>query len=545
MKLYSLLLLLILSLILLARPQQEDVEISLRTFLSAHSAALETQQCYDATWYSTGEDYIQGKWKSMLPPNTPTFVFPFCVDANSLGNIIGMYYNEASCAKIIGGHFVMNRKAYPDIQRGRNPNGDARAYFDALPTIVINENARNESEVKKALEGPGNECDCRHYCWTDVKAPWTKNMEWIRTTAKSAADMFMKTVDTSQGTHIGRHDNSTIPTNKFHPLIPDVVIHYRCGDNLRFDSIGYGLLPYHAILERVPSNSSYIYVISDAVKRVGAISKYDYSGHCHRILSWLQKNLTEAFPNATVLIKRGGDPLLDIARITHADVTICSASTFCFFAALGAHGKVYFPKGTNLIAKPDIPNNRNFTFKSIGSKFEWIDEPLLFISIYHPWYSIEYALTGRPFVPEDQVGRILQGNGKRLWFIYKTPQGAVKRRRIPNTDVMDGLGMHFTHIWYLRDNFINLYEEDPNQMNIYEDPTIKYHFDVETTRYWCHRCPPPYNTSLWVDDSHLYSSSSIGSSNSAGTSTSISVKSSDTSGPYGCRWKTPHVFACD
>jgi len=31
----------------------------------------------------------------------------------------------------------------------------------------------------------------------------------------------------------------------FYPLVPDVTIHYRCGDNLRFDSAGYGLLPFH------------------------------------------------------------------------------------------------------------------------------------------------------------------------------------------------------------------------------------------------------------------------------------------------------------
>ena len=69
--------------------------VCLRTFLSAHSAALETQQCYDAMVLPL-EKTIYKEVEIMLPPNTPTFVFPFCVDANSLGNIIGMYYNGAS-----------------------------------------------------------------------------------------------------------------------------------------------------------------------------------------------------------------------------------------------------------------------------------------------------------------------------------------------------------------------------------------------------------------------------------------------------------------
>ena len=242
--------------------------MALKTFLSAHSSSLEQQQCYDTTWYTTGQDYVERRWKSKLPPGLPTLVFPFCVDQSSLGNIMGMYYNEASCAKVVGSHFVMNRKPYPNFERGLDPNGDARAFFDALPTFVINNEARNESEVTKALSGSnlsqsGGACSCRHYCWNDKTAPWTKNIKWIHETARNAADKLRKSMDGSRGTHIGLHDNSSIPAHAFHPLIPEVVLHYRCGDNLRFSSSGYGLLSLSSV-----DSDSYegVFLIVDASK---------------------------------------------------------------------------------------------------------------------------------------------------------------------------------------------------------------------------------------------------------------------------------------
>ena len=537
---------LLLLIALLLATRQEDAEVALKTFLSAHSSSLEEQQCYDPTSYNTGGDYLEGKWRAILPPGLPTLVFPFCADSDSMGNIMGMYYNEASCARIIGSHFVMNRKPYPVFKRARQASGDPRVFFDALPTVVINKDVRDESWVRMALSSNGTEqsgglCGCVHYCWQEKTAPWLKNLAWIRNIAKNSVEALMNTVDIGQGTFVTQHDNSTSSVDKFHSLVPDVVVHYRCGDNLRFGSSGYGLMSFPAFFDKIPTNSTSIYVLSESVTRVGAKPQYDFSGHCRRILGWLHKNLTEAFPNATILSLRGGDMFLDIIRISFAKITICSASTFCFYMALGARGKVYYPRTKLIAAGDDDPSVRNFSFKSIGLQFEWLDTHLLELPIYHPWYSIEYALTGRPFLPEDQVGRILQGNGKRLWFIYKTPQNTFKRRRILSTDDLVSLGMHWSHIWVLTDRFINLYEEDPVPMKPYDDLTIKYHFHVETSRYMCARCPPPYNSSFWVQESRPDSGVQVTEINTSADSGVIK----STGGPFGCRWKTPYVFACD
>jgi hypothetical protein len=36
----------------------------------------------------------------------PALVYPFCSDSSSLGNWLGLYLNEASCALISGGHLL-------------------------------------------------------------------------------------------------------------------------------------------------------------------------------------------------------------------------------------------------------------------------------------------------------------------------------------------------------------------------------------------------------------------------------------------------------
>ena len=273
----------------------------------------------------------------------------------------------------------------------------------------------------------------------------------------------------SKGAAIGGHDNSTISKDEFHPLVPNVTIQYRCGDSLRTDNAGYGLLPFPTIISRIPEDAKSIYIISDAVKRVGDNARYDYHQHCRRILGWLHSDVRKAFPDALVLTKRGGDPFLDLLRITHSNTTICSTSTFCFYGwglhckffhliffellviicifswrALGARGKVYFPE-TRLISRPD--EHEHFTFQSLGLDFNWIDEKdgkLLSLVIWHPWYSIMYGLTKKDFDTDDHDGRVMQGNAKKLWYVYKDSRSGYKKRKIPDTDTMDSLGLH----WY-------------------------------------------------------------------------------------------------
>ena len=168
----------------------EGAESSLKSFLNSYSSALSSQQCYDSTWSTTAEEYVNGKWKDMLPANLPTLVYPFCADSNSMGNVLGILFNEASCAKLSGSHFIINRKPYPDFDRNLHTNGNPAAFFDALPTVILNSDPRNITAVKKYFN-ESNNCGCRHYCWERSavdSAPWVKNLPWIIQVIRKAVD---------------------------------------------------------------------------------------------------------------------------------------------------------------------------------------------------------------------------------------------------------------------------------------------------------------------------------------------------------------------
>lgn len=217
-------------------------EHTIRAVLSNSTFATE-QACYDTTWITTADDYKNGKWSNILPPAFPLLLYPFCADMSSLGNIIGNYVNEVSCAMISGAHFGMNRKPYHLHLLKKHLQGNPLKFFETFPEIVVNENPLDDHTVQVNLN---ESCKCYHYCWGEHNAPWEKNIPWIKKTLHSAVDAFMQTVNIEDGTQLNpATDNSSHSFDKRLPMIPDVTIHYRCGDNLRFDTIGYGLLPFH------------------------------------------------------------------------------------------------------------------------------------------------------------------------------------------------------------------------------------------------------------------------------------------------------------
>ena len=134
---------------------------------------------------------------------------------------------------------------------------------------------------------------------------------------------------------------------------------YRCGDNLAIFKYGYGLLPFHAILKLIPMDARFVYILTDS----GA-----GPSNCHEIVERCAQYLRDRLPHTMdIRIVRGGNALVDFTRLMYANTTICSASTFCFFAGLANNGSnVHFPL-TKLIAKPPDA--------LYGEHFHWIPEP--------------------------------------------------------------------------------------------------------------------------------------------------------------------------
>ena len=194
-----------------------------------------------------------------------------------------------------------------------------------------------------------------HKHFGDVKHIFLKalNEHW-RSLGSSASELQYLRPSKTQRSAIFGNVSTTLPA------VPDVAIHYRCGDN----TIGhYGFLPFRAFTALVPKNARQIYVMTESSQRK---SRQDQLTRCDAILKHLHLFLLSAFPSATVLLMRGQDIFEDMYRLTYAATTICSVSTFCLWPAIAANGSVHFPV-TRLVAKATTPK--------YGSNFHWITDP--------------------------------------------------------------------------------------------------------------------------------------------------------------------------
>lgn len=144
------------------------------------------------------------------------------------------------------------------------------------------------------------------------------------------------------------------------PMIPDVAVHYRCGDN----TVGhYGYLSYPAFKRRIPSTARTIYVMAENPSRN---SNTQRNNQCNAILTGLFDYLKAEFSQASIVILRGANMFDDMTRLALANTTICSVSSFCIWPALSSTTKAYFPI-TRLIAKATAP------LYDVGKTFEWLN----------------------------------------------------------------------------------------------------------------------------------------------------------------------------
>ena len=76
-------------------------------------------------------------------------------------------------------------------------------------------------------------CKCPRFCWDDSASPMFKNTPWITTITRRAIEAYLTTVNASRGTKLSPNiDLSNVPIDQPLPLIPDVALQYRCGDNM-------------------------------------------------------------------------------------------------------------------------------------------------------------------------------------------------------------------------------------------------------------------------------------------------------------------------
>ena len=353
-----------------------------------------------------------------------TLVYPFCLVTTELGNRLGNYFNEIACAEASGMHFVAVQRHWDTLQaiKGLNMKIDVSndnnahtnittadsfhsnkqkkgkggvdgidshrlAFLNALPSVFVHPNPVDEKTARSKIE---NECKCTRYCWHDKDAPWIKKLPSIRSYIRAAVTAYLDTFEPDFGTVVDPEtDFTNAASGTFLPVIPDAAIQYRCGDNIGF-SYMYGVLPFTAFPTRIDQNGTrFIYVLSDHPSRA---KHSPYSSRCQIILKSLFDYLVTHFPKATIVVKRGGDLFLDYARLTLANVTICSASSYCMWPALANTGQVHFPLTVIAAGADSIELAPNLT-----ANFQWIVEPNIISDFrkLRPWNKIIDVLEGK------------------------------------------------------------------------------------------------------------------------------------------------------
>jgi hypothetical protein len=321
-------------------------------------------------------------------------VYPFCLEARELGNRLGNYFHEVTCADDAGMHFIAIHPQWDitgSITGNSSRNQDQKnrlAFLQALPQVIVNPEPLDHYHSGNRLN---KHCRCNRYCWQHSDAPWVNRTNLIGAYLRTAVQAYLTSLGDVPTELDLEHDLTNAPANTKLPLIPDVAIQYRCGDNLGFN-YRYGILPFTAYDRRIPSNAKFIYVLSDHPSRS---LHSPNTARCKLIIEKLFEYLKNKFSSSIIVIKRGGDIFLDYARLTLAKTTICSASSYCFWPAVSNQNTAHFPL-TPLIAGADTMA----LAPSFGSHFHWMNES--YVSSFkglRPWTQIIDVLEGRMPIP--------------------------------------------------------------------------------------------------------------------------------------------------
>jgi hypothetical protein len=151
-------------------------------------------------------------------------VYPFCLETRELGNRIGNYFHELTCAEAAGLHFIAIHPQW-DITNSLNGNitpTNRLAFLEALPDVIVHSNPLDRYHASERLN---KLCKCNRYCWQHSDAPWVNRTATIRTYVQKAVNAYVKSVGEESSTEIdAEYDLTNAAKNTHLPLIPDVAM---------------------------------------------------------------------------------------------------------------------------------------------------------------------------------------------------------------------------------------------------------------------------------------------------------------------------------
>ena len=320
-------------------------------------------------------------FSNVAPTGSAVLVTTPCLGSDSLGNRLTDYFENLICAHNTGAHFVSVMKTW---EMGRNH--EASPLLKALPPSIASSHPRTYSDVNSSIEA---ECDCQSSCHERNDALIVGGIKLVKplmalalsqqlhylenngSNGNSSSTNFSHTSGSGAWTVIDDKHHSTVPAGTLLPLIPDVAIHYRCGDNF----VGYyGFLPFTAFPKYIPQSVRTIFVLAENRNRHSTARQHRGS-KCDVILFNLFEYLKKKFPNASVVVRRGDDLYTDMVRLAYAKITVCSVSTFCLWSVIAREkgSPTYIPQSKVLFGGDT----------SVDLGFEWVTDPPLLLGKPH------------------------------------------------------------------------------------------------------------------------------------------------------------------
>lgn len=283
---------------------------------------------------------------------------------------MGFLLTNIACANQSGAHVII-------INQGRNDS----VFWEELPKVFVNPNpSPNISQVYRKI---------RTICNPGAAFPWDDGYKWqspdqliwsFRPVLRRAIHKQMSSYGyftyfnstmvipdhLANGHHGGFVDEPDLRINLWDnrhilPRYPDVLVHYRCSDNVFFENMG--LSPFHFILDNIANEAKYIFILTEKPMP-------SHEALCKPILEALRDDVSTKFPNSTVVLRRGGNIIVVYDMLMNSKLVLCSASSFCFYAATSnVHGQVFFPGRKYYNQYINIANIH--TIRNIRSIYEW------------------------------------------------------------------------------------------------------------------------------------------------------------------------------
>jgi len=281
---------------------------------SSKTSSSDCRSCFFSNCY---EDITKG---------LPVYVRFIDHIADRFGNNLGWLMNDYACAHVSGAHFILI---------GSRSNESLLGYF---PHILPHHTPA--TNINDAIEIAMKTCKITGYEWENFGNEALLNSSAIQLVRNLVHRAVTSLAENLMALGRLQHSNKVLYTTlmdsdpeQSYSVVSEATIHYRCSNNIFHQSMG--LLPFPTIISVLPKEPKSIYIHTEGTRKEHL---------CSHVIRTLFEDVSDAFPNALVVVFENENVYATMYNFIHADTLICSASTFCLHVALGkVRGKVYIP----------------------------------------------------------------------------------------------------------------------------------------------------------------------------------------------------------